>query len=249
MTLINLIVILAFAGLMVAFYLIGRGRQTRHLRDIPAFYRLRGTVELAVEDGTRVHVAIGRGDVLSPRGASALVGLSMLREIALIASDSDHPPLATAGDGLLGILAQDTLLATFKQLNLGSSYESNYGRVTGLTPFSYGAGTMPVIFDEAISANLMIGSFGNEAALITSAGERSRTRTLAGTDNLPGQAILYATAHEPLIGEEIFAGGAYLDANPMHEASLHTQDVFRWVVIGLVIVFALAGLIQGLLQL
>ena len=30
---------------------------------------------------------------------------------------------------------------------------------------------------------------------------------------------------------------------------LHAQDVFRWVVIGLVIVFALAGLIQGLLQL
>jgi hypothetical protein len=242
----NLIVIAAFAGLMVAFYFIGQRREGRHLRDIPAFYRLRGTVELAVEDGTRIHVAIGRGDVLSPRGASAMVGLSMLRQIAMVASESDHPPLATAGDGLLGILAQDTLRASFNELNLGSSFESTYGRVTGLTPFSYAAGSMPMIFDESISANLMIGSFGNEAALIASAGERSQTRTLAGTDNLPGQAILYAMAHEPLIGEEIYAGGAYMDANPMHEASLHAQDIFRWAIAGLVILLSLVGLVQGL---
>ena len=103
-----------------------------------------------------------------------------------------------------------------------------------------------MIFDDAISANLMIGSFGNEAALITSAGERSQTKTLAGTDNLPGQAILYATAHDPLIGEELYAGGAYMDANPMHEASLHAQDIFRWAIIGLVIILSLAGLLQGL---
>ena len=245
MNLTNLIVIGAFAGLMAAFYVLGRSREVRHLRDIPAFYRLRGTVELAVEDGTRIHVAIGRGDVLSPRGASAMVGLSLLRQIAKIASESDHPPLATAGDGLLGILAQDTIRASFAELNLGSSFEPTYGRVTGLTPFSYGAGTMPMIFDEAISANLMIGSFGSEAALIASAGERSQTRTLAGTDNLPGQAILYAAAHEPLIGEEIYAGGAYMGANPMHEASLHAQDIIRWVVIGLVVILSLVGMIEG----
>ncbi|MBN2045896.1 MAG: hypothetical protein JW757_12805 [Anaerolineales bacterium] len=246
MTSFKLIMIMAFAGLMLFYYFLGKRRNLRHLRDIPAFYRLRGTVELAVEDGTRIHVAVGRGDVLSPQGASAMVGLSLLRQIARVASDSDHPPLATTGDGLLGILAQDTIRVCFEELNLAPNYEPTLGRVTGLTPFSYAAGTMPMIFDDAISANLMIGSFGSEAALITSAGERSQTKTLAGTDNLPGQAILYATAHDPLIGEELYAGGAYMDAGPMHEASLHTQDVFRWAIIGLVIILSLVGLIQGL---
>ena len=217
------------------------------MRDIPGFYRLKGTVELAVEDGTRIHVAIGRGDVLSPRGAAALVGLSMLREISLVASESDHPPLATAGDGLLGILSQDTMRATARELSLPSGARSNQGRVTGLTPFSYGAGVMPLIFDENVSANLLIGSFGNEVALITSAGERSQTHTLAGTDNLPGQAILYATAHEPLVGEELYAGGAYLGAGPMHEASLHAQDLIRWIIAGLIILFAIGGLLRGFL--
>lgn len=246
MTLVNFIVVVTFAGLMVVIYLIIQQREESHLRDIPSFYHLKGTVELAVEDGTRIHVAIGRGDVLSPRGAAALVGLSMLREISLVASESDHPPLATAGDGLLGILAQDTMRSTSRALNLTRT-NAEMGRVTGLTPFSYSAGVMPLIFDENISSNLLIGSFSNEVALITSAGERSQTSTLAGTDNLPGQAILYATAHQPLVGEEMYAGGAYLGAGPMHEASLHAQDVIRWITIGLIVVFSITGLLKGLL--
>jgi hypothetical protein len=245
MNLINLVVVVLFAGLMVGFAFLNRSREGRHLRDIPSFYHLRGAIELAVEDGSRIHVAIGRGDVLSPRGAAAMVGLSMLRKITEVASESDHPPLATSGDGLLGILSQDTLRSTYNALQLSGNYRANMGQVTGLTPFSYGAGVMPLIFDEPISGNVLVGSFGNEVALITSAGERNQTRTLAGTDNLVGQAILYASAHEPLIGEEVYAGGAYLDAGAMHEASLHAQDVVRWVVAGLILIFALGGLIQG----
>jgi len=247
MNLVIFIVVALFAGLMAVFFVINQRREGLHLRDIPSFYKLKGTVELAVEDGTRIHVAIGRGDVLSPRGAAALVGLSMLREIAMVASESDHPPLATSGDGLLGILSQDTMRSAAKSLNLAAQVDATLGQVTGLTPFSYSAGVMPLIFDENISANLLIGSFGNEVALITSAGERSQTRTLAGTDNLPGQAILYATAHEPLVGEEMYAGGAYLGAGPMHEASLHAQDVVRWIIAGVIILFAFGGLISGLL--
>lgn len=247
MNLINLLVIFAFIILMVGFYFLNLRRGGRHLRDIPSYYRLRGSVEIAVEDGTRIHVAIGRGDVLSPRGAAALVGLSMLNEIAMVASESDHPPLATAGNGLLGILAQDTLRASYNALNLSSNYDQNLGRVTGLTPFSYGAGVMPLIFDESVSTNLLIGSFGTEVALITSAGERGQSRTLAGTDNITGQAILYAAAHEPLIGEEMYAGGAYLGNKPMHIASLHAQDIIRWVTIGLIVLFALGGLIEGMM--
>lgn len=247
MNLVNLLVIGVFAGLMVGFYFLNMRREGRHLRDIPAYYRLRGSVEVAVEDGTRIHIAIGRGDILSPRGAAALVGLSMLHEIALVASDSDHPPLATAGDGLLGILAQDTLRASYSALKLSGSYDPTLGRVTGLTPFSYGAGVMPLIFDEAVSTNLLIGSFGAEVGLIASAGERRQSRTLAGTDNIPGQAILYAAAHEPLIGEEMYAGGAYIGDKPMHIASLHAQDVIRWVAIGLIVLFALGGLMEGFL--
>ena len=57
----GIIFILLFAGLMVLFFFIGRGHTLRNLREIPAFIRLRRSVGLAVEAGTRVHVSLGRG--------------------------------------------------------------------------------------------------------------------------------------------------------------------------------------------
>lgn len=241
-----LLVVLLFTGAMLFFASRARRNKERNLRDIPAFYKLQGALELAVEDGTRLHVAIGRSDITSPQSAAALVGLSMLRRIATVASDSDSPPVSTSGNGLLAILAQDTLRATYTQLGLFGAFENDLGRVTGLTPFSYAAGTIHMIRDEEVSANVLAGTFGDEAALIAGAGERGQILTLAGSDTLTGQAVLAATAHEPLIGEELFAGGSYLGAGPMHDASLHAQDVARWLVVLGLIGGALLGLLGGL---
>ena len=38
-----------------------------------------------------------------------------------------------------------------------------------------------------------------------------------------------------LIGEELFAVPAYLQAGPFHVASLQVQDILRWVVIALIL--------------
>jgi len=120
------------------------------------------------------------------------------------------------------------------------------GRITGLTPYSYAAGTLSFIQEEDIGANLLVGSYGNEVALITDAAERKESMTLGGTDNLTGQAVLFATAQEPLIGEEIYAGGAYLGAGSMHIASLYVQDILRWVIIGLIVIGAILKLFKVL---
>jgi hypothetical protein len=235
-----------FSLLMLLFYYVYRRRSGPDLRDIPAFYQLQGAIEGAVEDGTCVHVAIGRSEITSPQAAAAMVGLSMLRRVCQVASDSDRPPIATAGCGSLTILAQDTLRGTYRSLGMISSYNNNLGRLVGLTPYSYAAGLMSFIADEGISANLLIGNFGAEAALITGAGERSQVLTLAGSHNLAGQAVMYAGAHEPLIGEELYAGGAYVGTNLMHIASLHTQDVARWMLVGVMIIAAIWGIISEL---
>ncbi len=115
--------------------------------------------------------------------------------------------------------------------NAEDLYQPTTGRLSGLTPFSFAAGAMPVVRDENVSANVLMGDFGPEIALVTEAAERSNVPTLGGTDDLPAQAILYTAAQEPLIGEELFAAGAYLGAGPSHAASLTVQDILRWALI------------------
>ena len=93
------------------------------------------------------------------------------------------------------------------------------------------------ILDEQVNANLLCGHFGPEAALLVEAGDRKGSLSVAGSDSLTGQAVFYATAQEPLIGEEIFAVPAYLEDAPMKSSSLKVQDILRWTVI--------AGLLAG----
>lgn len=240
LNLLGLIVVLIFFGLMIAIAILVRRRESPKLREIPAFKRLDRAIGLAVEAGSRLHVSLGRGQMLSRQSAIGFVGLSILDRIGRSTSISDRPPIATSGEGILGILSQDSQRVTARYLGVES--DPNRGRITGLTPLSYAAGTLSFVKEEEIGANLLIGSFGNEVALITDAAERKEGMTLGGTDNLTGQAVLFATAQEPLIGEESYAGGAYLGAGRMHTASLYVQDIIRWVLIGLIVLGSLLKL-------
>jgi hypothetical protein len=243
--LINLVelgFIALFFIVLMGFALVIRKRPERRLREIPAFARLGRSIGLAVEAGKRVHVSLGYGGVNDIPGASGMVGLTMLQRIARAASLSDQPPIASSGEGALGILSQDTLRSAYQAIRSENSYDPIYGQITGLTPLSYAAGTLPIIFDQQVSTSVLAGHFGTEVALIVDANERSGNQTMAGSDSLDAQAIMYATTPDPLIGEELYAGGAYLNAGLMHQASLRTQDAMRWIIIFGIIVGSLLKL-------
>ena len=59
--------------------------------------------------------------------------------------------------------------------------------------------------------------------------------TVAASDEPAAQAVLYASVEDPLIGEELFAAGAYAGLGKSHEASLQVQDVLRWIIMVLLI--------------
>jgi hypothetical protein len=78
---------------------------------------------------------------------------------------------------------------------------------------------------------------------LADAAERVGSLTIGGSDNLPAQAVLFASTQEPLVGEELFAGGAYLQVNPIHTSSLIAQDILRWALIGFIIIGAALKLV------
>jgi len=240
---LGLVIVVITAGLMVAFTILGRKRLARQLRDIPAYAQLRRAIGLAVEEGTRLHVSLGKASIFSDRNTSSLIGLSVLERIAQMTLISDRPPLSTSGDPTLSILSQDVLSSNYRIANNIEAYNPSRGRITGLTPFSYAAGVIPAINEEQISTNILIGNFGNEIAILTDAIEQKSSSLIAASDHIPAQAILYASTQEPLIGEELYGAGAYLHAKPMHVASLQTEDALRWLCILIIIGGAIYNLL------
>jgi hypothetical protein len=239
-----ILLLLAAVLLMGGIFL--RRRFPGAFRPIAAYERLNRAVGLAVESGTRLHISLGRGNLFTARGASALAALGMLRKLSERTSLSDRPPVVTSGDASLAILAQDTLQSGYRAAAAEEQYRPSTGRLTGLTPFSYAAGTVPITRDESVSTNVFLGDFGAESALMVESAERENTSVIAASDNLSAQSVFYATSQDPLIGEELFAAGAYVGAGAAHEASLIVQDILRWLVIVAILIGSLLKLVGAI---
>lgn len=230
--------ILGVSAFLLFIITLWKRRSPSVVRELPALVRLYRAIGLSVEDGTRLHISLGHGGLLNARGGSALAGLAALRLISERTSVSDNPPVASAGDPTLGLLTQDTLQAGYEAAGVGELYVPTSGRVTGFGPFGFAAGAMPITSNEKISANILLGHFSAEVGLLAEASERDNVTLIGASDDLAGQSILFANSQDALIGEELFAAGAYIGAGPSHMASLTVQDVLRWAIVLVLLVGA-----------
>jgi hypothetical protein len=83
---------------------------------------------------------------------------------------------------------------------------------------------------DEVDSNVMIGKFGDEYLLMGETAARRGVAHIGGTSDPNTLPFVYATADEILLGEEIYAAGAYLQKRPALLASLAAQDTMRWLV-------------------
>jgi hypothetical protein len=135
-------------------------------------------------------------------------------------------------------LAQDIVRRACARHGNPHAYESTQIRFVAPNPTAYAAGVMGLLGRESLTSNVMIGSFGVEYMLIGETGARQQLLQVAGTTDPQVLPLVYASADETLIGEEIFASGGYTSRLPIQIGSLLTQD---WARVAVVLgVFAVA---------
>ncbi len=241
----GLVCVALFLAVMLLGLVVKVPRPGRDLRPLHALRRLRQAIFLTVESGQRLHVSLGRGLLMHQQMAVGMVGLRALERLVSMTAAGDRPTIVTAGTGPLGILSRSTLHSAYETHHWEERYRPTDARVTGLTPFAYAAGAGEVIATENVAANFFLGAFGPEVALLADQAAARGEFVAAGSDSVLAQAVLYAVAEEPLIGEEAFAAAAYLGAGGLHATSLIAEDVFRWLLIALMVGGALFKLVGG----
>jgi hypothetical protein len=248
MDFLGLGLLIVFAGLIGLFTVLAARRRggPPTLRRIEAFHTLPQTVGQAVETGQRLHLSLGTGNLGQASTAATLAGVVVLDQISAAAVVSDKPPIVTSADGATMLLAQDTLRNVYARQNALTRYDPYSSQTVGLTPISFGAAQTTLQKDEDVAGTILIGSVGAEAVLLAEAGHRQGVVTLAGSDNPAAQAMLFATTDHPLIGEDLFAGGAYIACAPAHVGSLQAQDVIRLLIGGAIILGVIVRTVSDL---
>jgi hypothetical protein len=232
--------VLLLLMLPILFFLASRVRagKTGELRPLPGMDELPGSVGRSAETGQPLHVSVGVAGVGGSATAETWAGLTLLSQLADEAAACDTPFIVTVADATVLPIAQDILRRAYTRHGNPEGYDPTQVRFVAPNSMAYAAGVMGLLEREPLTANVMFGSFGDEYLLMGETGARQGVRQVVGAADPHTLPFVYASADETLMGEEMFAGGAYTRGQPIQIGSLFAEDWARWAVVGAIILIA-----------
>jgi hypothetical protein len=236
-----IILLLAFVVSVVATQVVRARRDAVILRHIPAYARMPALVSESIESDRPVHFSFGSavaGGATTPLLLANAEGFSLLAQRAVVGI---RTPLMTTSEVATLPLAYDILRRAYRRRQRLDQF--NVGAVQwypeGSRSLAFAAAVSTVASDYRVGAHFLTGSFGIELALMMDAAERRNQPVIAASDQIDGQAIAYALSDETIIGEEMFASGAYLGGGAAQTGGIVALDVLRvFLILALVIMTA-----------
>lgn len=95
--------------------------------------------------------------------------------------------------------------------------------------FSYAAGYMGMVHREQAGACFLMGTFAAESLILAEAGQQVGAMQVAGTISYTQIPFFITTCDYVVIGEELYAAGAYLSDDPVQKGSIAGQDLAKTV--------------------
>jgi hypothetical protein len=207
------------------------------LRRIAGMDLLGRVVGHALEEGRGIHISVGTGKLAEATTTETMAGLTTLDVLAARSIATGVEPLVTVPGPVLLSLAQDLLGepstdGAERQRSWASMYRA---RFIGPGSAAYAVGAMDALQHNDLSNSVTIGHFAEEFLLFGEPAAQKGLTQVAGTANPQGLPYMELTADQTLVGEEVFATGAYLGKWPDHLASLLIQDGVRLLIAAVIL--------------
>ncbi len=236
------ILLLAFVVSVLSTVAVRARRLPIILRQHPAYGSLSQWTSEALEADRPMHFSFGGASL----GATTPLTLANAETFTLLADRATYgiqTPLMTMSDSATLPLGYDVLRRAYRRR--GRVDEFQLGAVQwypdGARSLAFAAALTGIAADRRVSSHLLLGSYGSEVALILDAAARRGQKTIAASDQLEGQAVAFGMSDAPLIGEEMFAGPAYLGGGASQVGSVVALDILR---ISLILVLGALTLYQ-----
>ncbi len=228
-----LILLLTLVISVVVTQFVRRRKDLFTLRDIPAYSTLPLVVGEAIEANRPMHVSLGSAGIGGTNTLLALASAELAYQMIQRTSIGAVSPIVTLSDASALPLAQDTLRRAYQSRDLLDRYRAGNVRwyPAGGRSLAFAALLTALMGNDRVAGNVLAGSYGPELALISEAAIRRDQHLVATSDQLEGQAVALVMAEHPLLGEDVFAAGAYLGQGAGQIAGVVTQDVLRWLLI------------------
>jgi hypothetical protein len=225
---------ISFISLLLGGRIVRQRRTPLELRAIGAYQQIPVWIDEAVESAQAPHLSFGSAALGQTSTLTLLAKAQTAYYLFRRLSFQKRAPLITLSDPLSLAIASDTLRKAYLARQNLEAFRPNavVWYPAGEKSLTFAAGAAAHSADLGSGHHLLLGQFGMEAILFAESSRRRRQKMLLGSTQLEGQAIAYISSPAPLIGEEMFVGGAYFNPkSSLAMGSLISLDVLRWAVI------------------
>ncbi|HCU35065.1 MAG TPA: hypothetical protein DGT21_06255 [Armatimonadetes bacterium] len=205
-----------------------------------------------------VNDAIGRATEMG-RPILYVTGLTGLSDIATIASmlvlghlarrtaAYETPIIVPCYDPL--VMAVDREIVRDAMVEAGKPQNYNPDNIFYVTDsqFGYVAAVDGIMVREKPAANFFMGYFYAESLILAETGASTGAIQIAGTDSDTQLPFFITACDYTLMGEELYAAGAYLSRNPLLIAQLRGQDIGKVLITLMLLIGAAAATCAALL--
>jgi len=131
----------------------------------------------------------------------------------------------------------------YAEAGRSDSYKEDSNFFLNPDQFAYATGVEAIITREKPAACFFMGSFAAEALLMSEVGTTVGAIQVAGTDSEDQLPFFFTSCDYTLIGEELYAAGAYLSKDPLLVSALKVQDFGKLLFMVLAIIAVIVVLI------
>jgi len=229
--------VLAVGGAVCFLILWGIARTRAGLpvtvREARGLATLRRAVRAAVAAGRPVLFVPGTRDLNDPQTVAAL---AVLRPVARLVAEAGGRLLVPTCRSLVMQEARHAGREGFRDAGRAAAWDD--AAVTYVTDDALGfvARVDGMIARERPGACLLFGAFAAESLLLAEGGYQVGAVQVAGSASPVQLPFLVAACDDVLVGEELFAAGAYLCGDTARIGSLLGQDLARLLAIALILI-------------
>ncbi len=188
----------------------------------------------AVEMGRPVMAGHGIANLRdSTTGPQTIAGLSVLSYVAKKCAEVGTRVIVPIRQPEVWPIAAEIVETAYRMAGKPEEYQSTDIMYLSDQQFGYSSSVMGILMREKPGAHIMIGAYWAESMQLAEVGATVGAMQISGTAQVSQIPFFLVSTDYCLIGEEIYAAGAYLSNEPALIASLAGQDVGRILAVAL----------------
>ncbi|RKZ00961.1 MAG: hypothetical protein DRQ10_03070 [Candidatus Hydrothermota bacterium] len=235
-----LLAVLSYIALLIYFMSQARRGRELYLRPIAGLIEVDNAIGRATEMGRPILFSPGLSTISD---VATIAALNILAYITRKVAAYETRIIVPVYDPIVYTIAQEVVKDAYTAAGRPDLYRAEDVFFLTSRQFAYAAGVSGIMVREKTAANFFMGYFFAESLILAETGASTGAIQIAGTDAVTQLPFFITACDYTLMGEELYAAGAYLAKDPRLTATIKGQDVMKATLATLLLLITLIAFI------